>query len=153
MLALSLRLSGLKSLTTTKTPVPFSFLSFSLYSSSSNQKNKNKNINKDDHNVNTDGSNNLVSLVDRDPSSPPRLFVVQPRLRPDKLLQAKLNEALSLANSLEEQRDGCFTTDFSDKPVPSHVLVQNPIFRSTRARAGHFQILGTFFKLISFLMR
>ncbi|KAF4351816.1 hypothetical protein F8388_005094 [Cannabis sativa] len=48
----------------------------------------------------------LVSLLNRDPESPPKLFVVQPRMRPDSMLQAKLNEALCLANSLEEQRDG-----------------------------------------------
>ncbi|KAL2316861.1 hypothetical protein Fmac_030737 [Flemingia macrophylla] len=54
----------------------------------------------------------------------PKLLVVQPRVRCHKLLQAKLNEALCLANSLEDQRDGFFHTDFFDKPLPPHVLVQ-----------------------------
>ncbi|ESW13482.1 hypothetical protein PHAVU_008G200200 [Phaseolus vulgaris] len=61
---------------------------------------------------------------------PPKLLVVQPRVRPDKLLQAKLNEALCLANSLEDQRDGYFLTDFFDKPLPPHVLVQNRVPRA-----------------------
>nr|KYP73301.1 hypothetical protein KK1_005921 [Cajanus cajan] len=57
-------------------------------------------------------------------SSLPKLLVVQPRVRSQKLLQAKLNEALCLANSLEDQRDGYFHTDFFDKPLPPHLLVQ-----------------------------
>ncbi|CAK9184119.1 unnamed protein product [Ilex paraguariensis] len=69
----------------------------------------------------------------RDPTSPPKLFVVQPRLRPDTLLQAKLNEGLNLANSLEEQRDGFYDTEFSEKELPPHVIVQNPAARSPRA--------------------
>ncbi|KAL2665749.1 hypothetical protein AAZV13_02G240600 [Glycine max] len=60
----------------------------------------------------------------------PKLLVVQPRVRPEKLLQAKLNEALCLANSLEDQRDGYFHTDFFDKPLPPHVLVQNRLPRA-----------------------
>ncbi|RDX69599.1 GTP-binding protein, chloroplastic, partial [Mucuna pruriens] len=55
----------------------------------------------------------------------PKLVVVQPRVRSEKVLQAKLNEALCLANSLEDQRDGYFHTDFFDKPLPPHVLVQS----------------------------
>lgn len=78
----------------------------------------------------------LISLFNRDPISPPRLFVVQPRLRPDKFLQAKLNEALCLANSLEEQRDGYFDSDFFDKEIPSHIVVQNPSARGHKTRAG-----------------
>ncbi|KAB2626628.1 GTP-binding protein [Pyrus ussuriensis x Pyrus communis] len=75
-----------------------------------------------------------VSVFNRDPTVPPKLFVVQPRLRPDTFLQAKLNEALCLANSLEEQRDGYFDIDFFDKEIPPHVVVQNPIVRrQTRA--------------------
>ncbi|KAL7231619.1 hypothetical protein ACSBR2_009785 [Camellia fascicularis] len=66
----------------------------------------------------------------RDPTSPPRLFVVQPRLRPQPILQAKLDEALSLANSLEEQRDGFFDTELWDKELPPRVVVQNPAARS-----------------------
>lgn len=98
--------------------------SYSYHSSSSNRQRKNE--------------NQVDSSFNRDPTSPPRLFVVQPRLRPDTLLQAKLNEALCLANSLEEQRDGYFDSDFFDKPLPPHILVQNPIFRSSKARAGFF---------------
>lgn len=78
----------------------------------------------------------VVSLFNRDPTTPPNLFVVQPRLRPDKFLQAKLNEALCLANSLEEQRDGYFDTDFFDKELPPHIIVQNPSMKGHKARAG-----------------
>ncbi|XP_009606876.1 GTP-binding protein At3g49725, chloroplastic [Nicotiana tomentosiformis] len=68
-----------------------------------------------------------------DPKSPPKLFVVQPRLRPDSILKPKLEEALNLANSLEEQRDGLYDTEFLDKQLPPHLVVQNPAARSTRA--------------------
>ncbi|CAK7339705.1 unnamed protein product [Dovyalis caffra] len=128
------RLKSLTTTTTTTNPIATStsFLSSSSYhSSSSKQRRKNENENED------------VSLFNRDPASPPRLFVVQPRLRPDTLLQAKLNEALSLANSLEEQRDGYFHTDFFDKPLPPHILVQNPIFRSSTARSDTYFGSGT----------
>ncbi|KAK4754151.1 hypothetical protein SAY87_002255 [Trapa incisa] len=84
-----------------------------------------------------------VSLINRDPTSPPRLFVVQPRLRPDAALHAKLNEALCLANSLEEQRDGFFQTDFFEKAVPPHVVVQNPAARSPKPRADTYFGPGT----------
>ncbi|XP_027074723.2 GTP-binding protein At3g49725, chloroplastic-like [Coffea arabica] len=66
-------------------------------------------------------------------SRPPKLFVVQPRFRPEPVLQWKLEEALNLANSLEEQRDGYYDTEFSEKELPPHVVVQNPIDRSPRA--------------------
>ncbi|CAN4079817.1 unnamed protein product [Withania somnifera] len=68
-----------------------------------------------------------------DPKSPPKLFVVQPRFRPDWVLKPKLNEALNLANSLEEQRDGFYDTEFHDKQMHPHLVVQNPASRSTRA--------------------
>ncbi|WOG92990.1 hypothetical protein DCAR_0312269 [Daucus carota subsp. sativus] len=68
-----------------------------------------------------------------DPNTPPRLFVVQPKIRPDSVLKLKLEEALNLANSLEEQRDGFYATEFSDKDLPSHLVVQNPAARTTRA--------------------
>ncbi|XP_024185207.1 GTP-binding protein At3g49725, chloroplastic [Rosa chinensis] len=97
-----------------------SLISYSLYSTSAKQE-------KEDR-------NEVVSLFNRDPAAPPRLFVVQPRLRPDSILHAKLNEALSLANSLEEQRNGCFENNLCDKETPPHVVVQNPIVRhQTRA--------------------
>ncbi|KAI3712992.1 hypothetical protein L1987_71562 [Smallanthus sonchifolius] len=67
------------------------------------------------------------------PDASPRLFVVQPRFRPDAVLKIKLDEALNLANSLEEQRDGYDSPLFSDKELPPHVVVQNPAYRSTRA--------------------
>lgn len=70
-----------------------------------------------------------------DPKSPPRLFVVQPRFRPDSVLKPKLNEALNLANSLEEQRHGFYDTEFLDKQMPHHLVVQNPASRSIRAGA------------------
>ncbi|KAG2695961.1 hypothetical protein I3760_07G036300 [Carya illinoinensis] len=80
---------------------------------------------------------------DRDTLTPPKLFVVQPRLRPDTLLQAKLNEALCLANSLEEQRDGYFDTDFFEKALPPHVVVQNPAAKAHMARADTYFGPGT----------
>ncbi|KAF3439100.1 hypothetical protein FNV43_RR17375 [Rhamnella rubrinervis] len=84
-----------------------------------------------------------VSICNRDPTSPPKLFVVQPRLRPDNYLQAKLNEALCLANSLEEQRDGYFDIDFFDKEIPPHIVVQNPGARGHKARADTYFGQGT----------
>ena len=62
-----------------------------------------------------------------------RLLVVQPRFRPDSLLKTKLDEALNLANSLEQQRDGIYDTHFEDKELPPHIVVQNPAYRVTRA--------------------
>ena len=105
-------------------PCPFSVLSSPF--STSKQQNKGT----------EDNQNNAVSLFNRDSTDPPRLFVVQPRLRPDTFLQAKLNEALCLANSLEEQRDGYFDSDFFDKELPPHVVVQNPALKSSKIRAG-----------------
>ncbi|KAL0735600.1 hypothetical protein Bca4012_011810 [Brassica carinata] len=64
--------------------------------------------------------------------STPKLFLVQPHPTPPKFLQAKLNEALCLANSLEEQRYGYFESDFFDKELPSYVVVQNLIARSSK---------------------
>ncbi|KAE9599697.1 putative GTP-binding protein, middle [Lupinus albus] len=78
-----------------------------------------------------------------DSSQPPKLFVVQPRLRPEKYLQAKLNEAMCLANSLEEQRDGEFYTDFFDKELPPHILVQNPSIKGHKPRADTYFGHGT----------
>ncbi|KAK7276689.1 hypothetical protein RIF29_17833 [Crotalaria pallida] len=87
------------------------------------------------------------SWVDSSSSSgneePPKLLVVQPRLRPDKYLKAKLNEALCLANSLEEQRDGEFHTDFFDKGLPPHLLVQNPSLKGHKPRADTYFGPGT----------
>lgn len=105
-------------------PSPFSILS-SPFSTSKQQ-------NKDSE----DNQNALISLFNRDPTDPPRLLVVQPRLRPRTFLQAKLSEALCLANSLEEQRDGYFDSDFFDKELPPHVVVQNPSLKSSKIRAG-----------------
>ncbi|CDY08166.1 BnaA06g15600D [Brassica napus] len=84
-----------------------------------------------------------VLLYPKDPSSTPKLFLVQPRLTPPKFLQAKLNEALCLANSLEEQRYGYFESDFFDKELPSHVVVQNPIARSSKPRVDTYFGRGT----------
>ncbi|KAH7689781.1 GTPase HflX protein [Dioscorea alata] len=70
-----------------------------------------------------------------DHETPPRLLILQPRLRPDSLLNSKLGEAINLANSLEEQRDGFFTEEFADKKPPPHLIVQNPASRS-RTHAG-----------------
>ncbi|XP_071693728.1 GTP-binding protein At3g49725, chloroplastic-like [Rutidosis leptorrhynchoides] len=51
----------------------------------------------------------------------------------DSVLKPKLDEALNLANSLEEQRDGFYDSDFSKKELPPHLVVQNPASRITRA--------------------
>ncbi|KAL9461196.1 hypothetical protein AB3S75_004237 [Citrus x aurantiifolia] len=122
----------LRSLTQTLT-FPISLHSYS-YSSSKRQTKNNKD--KDD-------LHDVVTLFNRDPDDPPRLFLVQPRLKPPTFLQAKLNEALCLANSLEEQRDGYFDTDFFDKELPPHVVVQNPSLKSGKARADTFFGPGT----------
>ncbi|KAI9089374.1 hypothetical protein K1719_029653 [Acacia pycnantha] len=115
--------------TSSKFRLPSAWISYLHYSQSSKQ-------NKED-------THEVVSLFNRDPTSPPNLFVVQPRLRPDKYLQAKLNEALCLANSLEEQRDGCFDTDFFDKALPPHIIVQNPSMKGRKARADTYFGPGT----------
>ncbi|CAN6450311.1 unnamed protein product [Victoria cruziana] len=81
--------------------------------------------------------------VHNDPTRPPKLFVVQPRLRPDILLKAKLDEALNLANSLEEQRDGVFAVEFGEKKAPPHLVVQNPAARSLKAHADTYFGPGT----------
>ncbi|XP_061342791.1 GTP-binding protein At3g49725, chloroplastic [Gastrolobium bilobum] len=80
---------------------------------------------------------------DPQPATSPKLLVVQPRLRPEKFLQAKLNEAMCLANSLEEQRDGYFHTDFFDKGLPPHLLVQNPSIKGHKPRADTYFGPGT----------
>ncbi|WVZ60414.1 hypothetical protein U9M48_010438 [Paspalum notatum var. saurae] len=68
-------------------------------------------------------------VLSRDPECPPRLLVVQPRLRPGSLLDSKLAEALNLANSLEEPRDGFYHSEFGAKGAPPHLVVQNPASR------------------------
>ncbi|CAI9762021.1 unnamed protein product [Fraxinus pennsylvanica] len=77
--------------------------------------------------------NNGDDGLNTDPDGPPRIFVVQPRLRPDSSLKTKLHEALNLANSLDEQRDGYYDTEFLAKEMPPHLVVQNPIARAPRA--------------------
>lgn len=69
--------------------------------------------------------------------------MVQPRVRPNANLQAKLNEALNLANSLDEQRDGFFSTDLSHKDSPPHVVVQNPLSSSAKGRSDTYFGPGT----------
>ncbi|XXG47838.1 hypothetical protein AAC387_Pa02g2411 [Persea americana] len=46
-------------------------------------------------------------VIYKDPKSPPRLFIIQSSLRPDTLMQAKLSEALNLANSSVEDHRCC----------------------------------------------
>ncbi|PIA25274.1 hypothetical protein AQUCO_12000018v1, partial [Aquilegia coerulea] len=82
-------------------------------------------------------------IYNKDPEKPPKLFVVQPRFRSEITLKAKLSEALNLANSLEEQRDGFFISDFSDKKLPSHLIVQNPLQRSAKGHSDTFFGPGT----------
>lgn len=72
-----------------------------------------------------------------DSTRAPKLFVVQPRIRPDTVLQAKLSEALNLANSLAE-RDGYSDKEFSEKQSSPHVVVQNPVARFSKSRAGWY---------------
>lgn len=72
----------------------------------------------------------------------PKLFVVQPRIRPDTVLQGKLSEALNLANSLEE-RDGYSDKEFSEKQSTPHVVVQNPVARFSKSRAATYFGRGT----------
>ncbi|KAH1082506.1 hypothetical protein J1N35_022267 [Gossypium stocksii] len=120
--------SSLRSRSQLSPPPPFSILS-SSYST----------LNKGSE----DNQSTAGSVFSREPSDPPRLFVVQPRLCPATFLQAKLNEALCLANSLEEQRDGYFHSDFFDKELPPHVVVQNPSLKSAKIRADTYFGPGT----------
>lgn len=83
--------------------------------------------------------NNGDDELNTDPDGPPRIFVVQPRLRPDSFLKAKLHEALNLANSLDEQRDGFYDTEFLAKEMPPHLVVQNPTARAPRAGGSLIQ--------------
>jgi hypothetical protein len=72
---------------------------------------------------------------------------VQPRLRPGSLLDSKLAEALNLANSLEEPRDGFYHSEFSAKGAPPHLVVQNPASRG-RSHAG-IQLYASPFLVLS----
>ncbi|KAF8675389.1 hypothetical protein HU200_047755 [Digitaria exilis] len=81
-------------------------------------------------------------VLPRDPECPPRLLVVQPRLRPGSLLDSKLAEALNLANSLEEPRDGFYEGEFGAKGAPPHLVVQNPASRG-RSHADTYFGPGT----------
>ncbi|KAJ0097745.1 hypothetical protein Patl1_28462 [Pistacia atlantica] len=130
--AISLTRTHLRSLTQTLKPSPFTRVT-SPYSSS----------HPDDSDVDQGQLVDLATFLKRDLDALPRLFLVQPRLRPPTLLQAKLNEALCLANSLEEQRDGYFITDFFDKALPQHVVVQNPALKSAKPRADTYFGPGT----------
>jgi hypothetical protein len=82
-------------------------------------------------------------VLSHDPERPPRLLVVQPRLRPGGLLDSKLAEALNLANSLEEPRDGFYQAEFASKTAPPHLVVQNPASRA-RSHAGNQSIVLPF---------
>jgi hypothetical protein len=86
-------------------------------------------------------------VLSRDPECPPRLLVVQPRLRPGSLLESKLAEALNLANSLEERRDGFYHSEFGAKGAPPHLVVQNPASRG-RSHAG-IQLYASPFLVLS----
>ncbi|RLN40808.1 GTP-binding protein [Panicum miliaceum] len=77
-------------------------------------------------------------VLSRDPECPPRLLVVQPRLRPGSLLDSKLAEALNLANSLEEPRDGFYDREFCAKGAPPHLVVQNPASRGSSHADTYF---------------
>ncbi|GJM96473.1 hypothetical protein PR202_ga13312 [Eleusine coracana subsp. coracana] len=90
-----------------------------------------------------DGPLRGLFMLSHDPERPPRLLVVQPRLRPGGLLDSKLAEALNLANSLEEPRDGFYQAEFATKGAPPHLVVQNPASRG-RSHAGNQLILYPF---------
>ncbi|XP_014752415.1 GTP-binding protein At3g49725, chloroplastic isoform X3 [Brachypodium distachyon] len=78
-------------------------------------------------------------VLSRDPEHPPRLLVVQPRLRPSTLLDSKLAEALNLASSLQEARDGFDRADESAaKDGPPHLVVQNPASRGRNHADTYF---------------
>ncbi|KAJ3697629.1 hypothetical protein LUZ61_001334 [Rhynchospora tenuis] len=111
------------------------FLSFSFSTTSRRKKNKG------DAEPESDDRNGSCLFVD--PNKTPKLFVVQPRLRPQAVLQSKLEEALNLANSLEQPRDGFYEEEFESKGLPPHVVVQNPAIRSTRAHADAYFGPGT----------
>ncbi|XP_058069657.1 GTP-binding protein At3g49725, chloroplastic isoform X2 [Magnolia sinica] len=113
---------------------PNSILCSPFSSQSSRQK-------KADEDYEDDGGGEFI--VNRDPKSPPKLFIIQPRLRPDTLLQAKLDEALNLANSLEERRDGDECGEFGEREMPPHLIVQNPAARSPKAHADTYFGQGT----------
>ncbi|KAL5707204.1 hypothetical protein ACHQM5_025283 [Ranunculus cassubicifolius] len=86
-------------------------------------------------------NNNFI--YNKDPNRPPKLFVVQPRYRFEHVLKAKLSEALNLANSLEEQRDGYFMGDINDKGLPKHIVVQNPGVGSSKRHSDTYFGPGT----------
>lgn len=129
--SISVARNHLSSITRTLS-VPFHLPSTAYSSSSSSSSDHPSSINDNE------ASYVSIPLFNKDPTDLPRLFLVQPRLKDPTFLQAKLNEALCLANSLEEQRDGYFDTDFFEKELPPHVVVQNPSLKSTKARAGIF---------------
>ncbi|VAH94777.1 unnamed protein product [Triticum turgidum subsp. durum] len=77
-------------------------------------------------------------VLSRDPAHPPRLLVVQPRLRRGALLDSKLSEALNLASSLEESRDGFEHAESAAKGAPPHLVVQNPASRGRNHADTYF---------------
>nr|CAD1837321.1 unnamed protein product [Ananas comosus var. bracteatus] len=123
-------------------PSPSPLLAHSSFSTSSRRRKRKEGDEEDDDGDRGGGGLGLF-VLGRDPTRPPRLFVVQPRLRPDALLDSKLAEALNLANSLEEPRDGFYDSDFASKDLPPHLVVQNPAARSARAHADTYFGPGT----------
>jgi GTP-binding protein HflX len=79
----------------------------------------------------------------RDTKKPPKLFVVQPRVRPENVLQAKLLEALKLADSLEEQREEGDHSENDEMKQPPYLVVQNPGTRSAKSHADTYFGPGT----------
>ncbi|KAM3294293.1 hypothetical protein ACQJBY_037289 [Aegilops geniculata] len=59
-----------------------------------------------------------------DPAHPPRLLVVQSRLRRGALLDSKLSEVLNLASSLEGSRNSFERAESTAKGAPPHLIVQ-----------------------------
>ncbi|ONK60197.1 uncharacterized protein A4U43_C08F15420 [Asparagus officinalis] len=118
-----------KTLKTPPPPISLRPISFPF----SSRSRRRQNITTDGGHADKADSSSSSSLFNSDPEGPPRLFVVQPRLRPELYLHSKLSEALNLANSLEEQRDGFYAEDSASKEVPPHLVVQDPSSRSLRA--------------------
>ncbi|XP_074308885.1 GTP-binding protein At3g49725, chloroplastic [Silene latifolia] len=93
--------------------------------------------------ISTTPSLHQISNNEDNNNSAPKLLVVQPRIRPITLMQSKLSEAINLANSLDQQRDGTFSTDLSKRDVPPHIVVQNPLSGSVKSRSDTYFGPGT----------
>lgn len=94
-------------------------------------------------NLSSVSSNDDEFCYNRDTKEPPKLFVVQPRVRPEIVLQAKLLEALKLADSLEEQREEGDHSENDEMKQSPYLVVQNPGTRSAKSHADTYFGPGT----------